>query len=92
MPARPKRLPLLLLFFSSASGALLPPSQLVASGSASSNGVAADAFDQTPSSFYSTSSSTAWLQANLSDGAWSIDQYSLSAYGLHGSFSQLLPR
>ena len=72
-------------------GALIPPSKLAASASPSVDGVAADAFDQTPSTFY-RSAGAAWLEANLTGDVWRIDRYSLSVYGLHGSLEPYVPR
>ena len=72
-------------------GALIPPSKLAASASPSLDGVAADAFDQTPSTFY-RSAGAAWLEANLTGDVWRIDRYSLSVYGLHGSLEPYVPR
>jgi hypothetical protein len=72
-------------------GALIPPSKLAASASPSVDGVAADAFDQTPSTLY-RSAGAAWLEANLTGDVWRIDRYSLSVYGLHGSLEPYVPR
>ena len=72
-------------------GALIPPSKLAASASSSMDGVAADAFDQNPSTFY-RSAGAAWLEANLTGDVWRIDRYSLSVYGLHGSLEPYVPR
>ena len=72
-------------------GALIPPSKLAASASSSMDGVAADAFDQNPSTFY-RSAGAAWLEANLTGDVWRIDRYSLSVYGLHGSLEPYVPQ
>ena len=91
-PTSGLRLCLLTPLLAPSLAALVAPSELVVASSAAAVGEAADAFDQTPSTYFRSAGGAAWLRAESSGDAWRIDRYSLSVYGLHSSLEPYVPR